>query len=205
MWLPLELKLLPQIGPTGRVSIWAQLTASLSAVNTFVVLRPFKDGRGVGYTFKLGPGDLLVGMAFIFLMGPVSVLIGKLIGYGRIIRPRGLKPPAQMAIFVGMYYAGLGEELMFRGIAQNLLERWLGRDAVLPLILAAFLYGTAHLKSKAQGLPFPNWRAAVLAALAGTCYGIVWRLSDGKSTVSALTQAGVAFLLRTFFTKPAAS
>lgn len=205
LWLPLELKLLPKIGPTGRVSIWAQLTASMSAVNTFTVLRPLTDGRGMGYTFKLGPSDLFIGLVFIIATGPLSVAVGKAIGYGRIVKPRGLKPAPQAAIFLGLYYAGLGEELLFRGIGQNLLERWLGRNAVLPLFLGALMYGSAHFKSTAQGLPTPNWRAALLATLAGLSYGLVWRLSEGKSTVSALTQAGVAFSLRTFFTKPAVS
>lgn len=205
LWLPLELKLLPQIGPTGRVSIWSSLTAALSAVNTFTVLRPFEHGRPLGYTYKLSMGDLAVAVGVALIIAAPLALLARSIGYGRFLRPRALKPEAQAAIFFGMYFVGMTEELLFRGIAQNLLERQLGTKAPSALLVASVMFGSAHLKSKAGGFGQPNWRAALLASVTGMACGSVWRWTDGKGTASALTQALVAYMLRLIFTKEATS
>jgi Type II CAAX prenyl endopeptidase Rce1-like len=205
LWLPLELKLLPQIGPTGRVSIWSSLTASLSAILTFTVLRPFTEGRPLGYTYKLSIGDLTVAsIAALLVTGPLAVF-AVAIGYGRMTRPRGLKPKAQTAIFFGMYFVAVTEELLFRGIAQNLLERQLGSDSGAALFIASIIYGLAHLKSKAGGFGQPNLHAAALAALTGLACGSVWRWTAGKVTASALTQALIAYIFRLLFVKPAST
>lgn len=204
IWLPLEIKALPQIGPTGRVSIWSSLTAALSAVNTFSVLRPFASGRPLGYTYKISGSDFGVAIVVALLIAiPLSVL-ARSIGYGRFQRPRGLKPEAQAAIFFGMYFVAVTEELLFRGIAQNLMERQLGADSITALCAASVLYGASHLKSKAAGFGQPNWRAALLAVMTGIACGCVWRWTNGKVTASAITQALVAYTLRILFTKQAA-
>jgi membrane protease YdiL (CAAX protease family) len=203
LWLPLELKLLPQIGPTGRVSIWASLTAALSAVNTFTVVRPFASGRPLGYTYKLTPGDLGLALAVAAVVSAALAPLARAMGYGRLVRPRALRPDAQAAIFLGLYFVAVTEELLFRGIAQNLLERSLGLESAAAVAVAALMYGSAHLKSKAGGFGQPNWRAAVLAAVTGVACGLVWRWTDGKATASALTQAGVAYVFRLVFTRPA--
>lgn len=204
IWLPLEFKVLPQIGPTGRVSIWSSLTAALSAVNTFSVLRPFASGRPLGYTYKVSAYDLGSAIAVALLVAVPLSLLARSIGYGRFQRPRGLKPEAQAAIFFGIYFVSVTEELLFRGIAQNLLERQLGTDSASALCVASVLYAVSHLKSKAAGFGQPNWRAALLAVMTGIACGSVWRWTSGKVTASALTQALVAYLLRNVFTKQSA-
>lgn len=204
LWLPLELKLLPQIGPTGRVSIWSSLTAALSAVNTFSVLRPFAEGRPLGYTYKISLSDFGSAIGVALLVSTPLSLLARSIGYGRFQRPRALKPEAQAAIFFGMYFVAVTEELLFRGIAQNLLERQLGVDSASALCIASIFYGASHMKSKAGGFRQPNWRAALLAAVTGLACGYIWRWTGGKVTASALTQALVAYIFRIVFTKQSA-
>ena len=73
----------------------------------------------------------------------------------------------------------LPEELLFRGIFQNLLMRRLGQWG--GLAVAAVIFGIAHL---------PDFRYVALATLAGLAYGGVYA-STRKITVSAITHAGV--------------
>ena len=64
--------------------------------------------------------------------------------------------------------AGVGEELLFRGVIQYLLAEW--TTPVTGLVLASLLFGAAHALSK---LYF------VLATLIGLCFGwLVFRYND---------------------------
>jgi membrane protease YdiL (CAAX protease family) len=55
---------------------------------------------------------------------------------------------AELAVFSVM--AGVGEELLFRGLAQEALGRWLG---LWPgILLASLLFGTAHLLTVTYGI-----------------------------------------------------
>jgi membrane protease YdiL (CAAX protease family) len=202
LWLPVDFKLLPQLGPTGNISIWASLTQSLLALNVFTVLRPFAmPGRTLGYSFKISPIDVIIaiagGLCFCIIATPLVIAIG----YGRFHRPRGLRWKSQVAVFTGLYFAALGEEILFRGIALNMLERRMhDAEGIAPLLLASILCGLSNLKSKAHGRSAPNWRAAIIAGLGSMSYGLVWRRS-GLVTVSAITHACVQYTFRTLFYK----
>jgi membrane protease YdiL (CAAX protease family) len=202
LWLPVDLKLLPQFGSTGIISTWASLIGSLSAVNTFTVVRPFLEpGRTLGYSFKLAPADVLVAIAFGLCFCIAATPVVLVIRYGQFHRPRGLRLKSQAVVFAGLYLSALGEEILFRGIALNMLERAI-RDptGIAPLVLAAILCGLGNLKSKAHGLPVPNWRAALIAALASIPHGLVWRRT-GLVTASAISHAFVQYSFRTLFYK----
>lgn len=200
--LPLELRVLPTIG-TGRVAIWGGLTASLGAVVTFGVLLPFPSPPQIGYTFKVTAWDVLTAGGAGAVLGALSIGLARAVGYGRFVRPTEVRAPAQAAIFAGIYFVALGDEVLFRGVAQNVLEREVGvSSSPVALLVAAGLFGAAHLKSKGGGHMAPNWRAAVLALFSGAGCGLVWR-ATGKSTASALTQAMVTYVLRLFYMKQA--
>ena len=68
------------------------------------------------------------------------------------------------------FFTAVPEELLFRGVLQNLLEkRWpaarFARVGSLPV--AAVVFGAAHLINA----PASNWRYMLLATLAGIAYG----------------------------------
>lgn len=201
--LPNELKLLPELGATGTVSIWGTLTASLASVNTFVVLRPFEPPHSpIGYSFKLRPMDVVLSCAAACLLCVILIPLARTIGYGHVVRPGRGKPPRMVAIFLGQYFTALSEEIMFQGLILNMLEGRLGaHESVVPLTVASAMYAAASLKSKAQGFRKPNWRMAVLAFVSAHVYGTVWR-QTGKVTASALTHGLVSCALKAFFEKP---
>jgi uncharacterized protein len=68
--------------------------------------------------------------------------------------------------------AGIGEELLFRGVVQAVLDRWWGTWAALPV--ASLLFGLLHALT-------PTY--AVLATLAGLYLGGVWLLTGNLLVV----------------------
>ena len=90
-------------------------------------------------------------------------------------------------LFIGIYLTvAIPEELLFRGILQNLLVRTIqkGPRGLYGLLIASVLFGAAHL----HHAPVPNWRYAILATLAGIFYGNVYRTRQ-RLCASALTHA----------------
>jgi len=89
--------------------------------------------------------------------------------------------------FFGIYFTiAIPEELLFRGILQNLLcqsIRW-GPKGVYGLLIASVIFGASHL----HHAPVPNWRYAILATLAGVFYGYTYR-NRQRISASALTHA----------------
>lgn len=206
VWLPLELNLLPKIGPTGKVTIWPTLTGALSALNTFSVLRPLEmSARPIGYSFKLTPGDVFLSLLVAVLTSAILYPIAVGFGLGSFVRPRGLKGNTQVAVFVGLYFVALLEEIVFRGIALNMLDKYVTNvSRAVPLLLSSLLYGLAHLKHDSGGRAYADWRRAIVATITGIFCSLVWRRS-GKVTVSAVTHAVVEYLMKTFLVKPAAA
>jgi uncharacterized protein len=78
--------------------------------------------------------------------------------------------------------AGLGEELMFRGLLQAALTQWLAPTA--GLIVASMLFGLAHPITAAY---------AVMGAIFGLYLGLVWQAS-GNLLVPIVTHAVYDFV-----------
>ena len=96
--------------------------------------------------------------------------------------------------FFGMLWVvALSEEFFFRGLLQQWMARWTG-SAPLALAGAAILFGSVHLGFRG----FPNWRFALVAAVAGVFYGLAY--NEGKSVrASMVTHALVVTLWRALF------
>ena len=96
--------------------------------------------------------------------------------------------------FVGiLWVVALSEEFFFRGLLQQWISQWTG-SASLALAGAAILFGLAHLGFRG----FPNWRFALVAAVAGFFYGRAY--NEGKSIrTSMVTHALVVTLWRALF------
>ena len=93
-------------------------------------------------------------------------------------------------------FVAIAEELLFRGLLQNLLEGSLGsRESAQ--IIASILFGLTHVRHA----PYPNWRYVILATIAGWFYGWAYR-KHHSLMASAMTHALVDTLWRTWFTLP---
>jgi membrane protease YdiL (CAAX protease family) len=152
--------------------------------------------EGVGLTFRLERRDGIAAlMAFL-----AFALIGIPIGLGSGFIHWGwqrLAPLDLAALAFRIYFLiALPEELLFRGLLQNGVERrWFeGRRWPGSLAIASLIFGAAHLGHR----PAPNWRYGLLATLAGVAYGSVWHRSR-KITGSALTHCAVDLAWSVFF------
>jgi CAAX protease family protein len=144
------------------------------ALYGYLVIKPVD---GVGYDLLPQFEDWKIGLREFAFYAPIVLSLGLMLGFihwqGFTAKPQQF-PAAWVFTFI---FVALPEELFFRGLVQNLLERQLGR--VGALALASVLFGLSHF-NKAAGLPHGtaavfNWRYVILATIAGVFYGRAWR------------------------------
>lgn len=194
IWLPLELKLLnSNLSPTGKVPVWGLLTAALNILNIFTVLRPFTHvdhARDIGYSFKLSPSDFATSILLAFVSIAAVIPVSMITSFAKFSpRPSThLRADKEIPAFIGKYMSALTEELLFRGLIQNMIEQRMSPNSPLALLLASLAYALVHIPKSKLGHSSPNYRFALSAFISGTVCGFVWR-STGKVTASAITHA----------------
>src|SRR5262249_25847300 len=122
----------------------------------------------IGYTFALSRGDLLAAFAAFATFAVIAIPLGLAMGF---LHPGWARLDAlgwSQRVFGLVFLVSLPEELVFRGLLQNALERrvFRPRGAWPALGLAALIFGASHMGHP----PVPNWRYGILATLAGIAY-----------------------------------
>lgn len=174
LWLPIELHLLPPLPLPGRGGDdIARFVGLVGALHLFLAARPLE---GVGYTHLVRRRELALAVAAFIVFAAVALPIGLATGF-LAWGPHGGAVRVALTPLLIYLATGIPEELLFRGLIQNLLGRWLG--ARTALAIASVVFGLAHL---------PDPRYVLLATLAGVAYGWVYRRT-GKITASAVTHA----------------
>ena len=104
---------------------------------------------------------------------------------------RGCRLPELAVISV---LAGLGEELLFRGVVQAAVADWMGGQigVWIGLAVAAVLFGLAHPMT---------FTYALLAALIGLYLGWIWIAADYNLLVPVVTHAVYDFLALVYLVK----
>jgi membrane protease YdiL (CAAX protease family) len=144
------------------------------------------------YGFWPARREWAIGFRHYLYFLPVGFPLGLALGVMRW----GPLPPAwrMVATFFGIFWVvALSEELFFRGVMQRRLEKWTGRPAVA-LCVASLLFGAVHLPFRG----FPNWRFALLAAVAGLFYGRAFQ-EAGSIRASMVAHALVVVTWRALF------
>jgi membrane protease YdiL (CAAX protease family) len=177
--------------PGGRLAyIFTVLLAVNISIAGFILLRNTKN---VGYHIGWGPGWTL------YLLGALAVAASILIPLGLKLHFLVYSPhlsqwksflPLSIAI---LFFTAWPEELLFRGLLQNLLSRATRSDTV-GWVTASVLFGFSHIAN----LHFPNWRYVLLASIAGLLYGWTWRKTN-SIFASALVHASVDILWHFLF------
>jgi membrane protease YdiL (CAAX protease family) len=189
LWLPVELSWLPQL--PGIAAPVPMLLGVVNALLIYLVIAPWKTPRsgkgGIGYTFRLTAQDVGVAVLALVAFAFVALPLGLVTGFLQFESPPVPSiGEALVALGMGYLITAIPEELLFRGLIQNGLERLFPKAQVATLAASALIFGIAHLNSATPGLTTPNWIYALVAALAGLAYGYVWR-KTGKITASAIT------------------
>ena len=152
---------------------------------------------GINFGFLPTRKDWSIGIQQFVLFTPVAILLG--------IAIRFAQPHAAftvwwkgVALAIGTFAAvlwvlALSEEFFVRGMLQQLLVKRL-KSTAGGLILTSLLFGAVHLPFR----HFPNWRFALLAALAGIFYGLAY-LRAGSVRAAMVTHALVVTTWKVFF------
>lgn len=156
-------------------------------VAAVAIVRPVSR---IGYTFALTRGDWLAAGAAFAIFAVIAIPLGLAMGF---LHPGWARLDAlewARRAFALVFLVSLPEELVFRGLLQNGLERLLPSPrGWRALVIGSLIFGASHLHHP----PAPNWRYAILATLAGIAYGWVWHRT-GKITAAALVHAAVVLV-----------
>lgn len=193
IWLPLEFGLVGPIWswPAGQPGyyLYGPMGVCL-AVFVFTIVRRLD---GVGYTFALRGRDLATAALCFLALAPIAIPLGVVTGF---LHPAHRLPEVLPSLgrILGIFLAtGVPEELLFRGLVQNLLRQWTGRP-IASLFLASLIFGASHLNNGPQ----PDWRYFTLATLAGIAYGSAYQIG-GTLMAPALTHTLVDSVWSLFF------
>lgn len=174
LWIPVEL---------GWVKSWV---APLGAALLVFLFRDFE------WRWRLGKKDLrraLGGLAFLTVtLLPVAHLL-------HFIRWSPGLIPAKLWLFIPVF--ALVEEILFRGVMQQLFERWL-RNRWAALLVTAVIFGLSHVNNRTAYASLPNWKYVILATIAGLGYGAVW-MRTRNVLASTLTHSAVNILWKSLF------
>ncbi len=148
----------------------------------YLVIRPIGN---TGFDFRVRRTDLLVGLREFLYFTPIAIALGFALGFLHLHRT--LSNPLAFAAgwLFTFFFVAMPEELFFRGLMLNMLERRM--SSRLALTIASLLFGLAHFNKRAA---YFNWRYVIIAALAGIFYGRAWR-AERRLMASSITHATV--------------
>jgi membrane protease YdiL (CAAX protease family) len=149
--------------------------------------------KGVGFGFLPRWREWLIGLreyaCFAVIGFPLAVWLGALRWH-----PAAWHPGRAILTFVAfLWVVALFEELVFRGLLQQWLRDWTG-SAAAALVLTSVIFGLVHLPFR----EFPNWRFALVAAIAGWFYGRAYQRA-GSIRAAMVAHAFVVTTWRSAF------
>jgi len=184
LWLPLEFAAGQSLVPRPAQGFLHSVAYGIAILLGLLLFLGFRQFPGMKYRLPQDKRDLWLPLAAFAVTAPVLVVLGVAIGF---IPPPHLpvQPAGRMAGAMGLILAGtaLPEEILFRALIQNLLMLRFG-SGPRTLLLAAFIFGCAHLDNGPQ--PLPNWRYMILATVAGIAYGKVFVMASTVFSSAAL-------------------
>jgi len=184
----------PQLAPKATLSVLGQLMLIRTVAMAVICIRRLNDA---GYGFLPSREDWIAGLRnFVYFM-PLGFLLAITIQFAQP-KPGPMDwlkvIPITIGTFLGMLWVvALSEEFFFRGMLQPMLTRWLSNNRWTGLIVTSLLFGMVHLPFRS----FPNWRFAMVAAVAGFFYGRAFQ-QTGSIRSGMVTHALVATTWRVF-------
>jgi membrane protease YdiL (CAAX protease family) len=164
--ISVDLRFFNDAWPVAGLSGLTKLMFVDTGLYAYLVLRPI---GGIGYDFRPRLRDFGVGLREFVLFTPIAIALGFALGFLHFHKVM----PSPLAFGAGwlftIFFIAVPEELFFRGLMLNLLERKIGTRRAL--IVTSVLFGLAHFNKRAA---YFNWRYVILAAIAGLFYGRAW-------------------------------
>ncbi len=207
LWLPIEIGILPGLKlPSDRGIPVSHLLGLVSALYLFQIVARLE---GMGYTYRLPGRDWSLGTKYFSIFAavigvPIAVSL-HFIASSAEVPPIWSWPLRGLFIF---FFIAVPEEILFRGILHNLLQKRLGGRLWPALIVSSVIFGLAHSNNSdppyvAVQLPFFGevlwpWVYVLLASIAGVFYGLAY-VKRGKLTTAAIVHATVDLWWSLFF------
>lgn len=179
--------------PGGRLSyVFTVLLCVNIALAAFLLIRRV---NGVGYSIGWGHHWTFFILASFLAFACIAIPLGQALHFIQF-EPQLSQLPSLPLLSLGiLFFTAWPEELLFRGLLQNMLSRATNSD-LAGWWIASIVFGFSHITN----MGFPNWRYVLLASIAGFFYGWTWR-KTGSIFASALVHAAVDiawhFLFRT--------
>lgn len=167
--------------PVAGLSGLAKLIFVDAALFGFLVIRPID---GIGFDFFPRVSDAAIGLREFLIFTPIAILLGFALRFLHLHRTPGTPAWFAAGWLFTLFFIAIPEELFFRGLLLNLLERIIGTRAAL--WSTAAIFGFAHFNKRAVF----NWRYVILASIAGIFYGRAW-LARRRVLTSGITHATV--------------
>jgi len=180
-------------GPPQDLYFLLPLGSVCLGLYAFSVVRGLED---VGYKLLWRGGDVLIGIGNWAMFSLVGIPLGYALRFIRF-HAHHVSAGALVGDFVGIYLTvAIPEEVFFRGILQNLLEKSIrrGPPGLYALLIASAIFGASHFHHP----PVPNWRYCIMATVAGIFYGLAYRWRR-RTSASGLTHALVDTLWHFWF------
>jgi membrane protease YdiL (CAAX protease family) len=186
---PIVMRWLHPTYPHPALSAMPKLLLTDAALYGFLVVRRLED---VGYNFRPRWRDLAIGLRELLFFAPFGIGLGfvlHFIGFHRLVPTVWEFIAGWITTFI---LVAIPEELFFRGILLNLLERRMGPRTAL--VISAIVFGFSHFNKRAAF----NWRYIILATIAGIFYGRAWR-NRRRLFASGITHTTVDVIWGTWF------
>jgi uncharacterized protein len=177
LWFPLEFSLGHQWIPKPAQSVLHLTAYGVAIVLGLSIFLFFRRLTEMKINLPRSGRDLVNLLLGFAACAPVLIALGRVIGF----LPPFHSPAQPLPARIGSQYliilaaTALPEEILFRSLIQNSIAQRFGISSGT-LLLAAFIFGCAHLDNGPG--PLPNWRYMILATIAGVAYGKVYEKSS---------------------------
>ena len=197
IWFAIEFDLLPDANGLLFAGVdvpLAALVGLLLLLFAFAIVYPLEK---MGLSFEVSFKDIAMALYGVLGFVVVGLPIGLAIGFLKFNYALPDLGNLIVGIVFGYLFVALAEEILFRGVIQNLFYT-LFNNEYLALGLSTVIFGLSHINNKTAGFAVPNWGFVLLASIAGLCYGWVY-LKTKKLTVAAITHLLVNLIWLVFF------
>jgi membrane protease YdiL (CAAX protease family) len=183
-----------ELAPRATASVLGQL---MWFRLTILAVLSIRGMGGIGFGFIPTRKDWSIGLQQFILFMPAALICGMLMHFSPphlafTVWWKGLA--LAVGTFAGiLWVVALWEEFVCRGMLQQILARRFN-STIAGLIATSVLFGLSHLPFR----HFPNWKLAVMAAVAGMFYGWAY-LRAGSIRAAMVTHACVVTTWKVFF------
>jgi uncharacterized protein len=180
--ISVDLHLFDRAWPIAGLSGTPKLLFVDAGLYGYLVVRPIS---GIGFDLRLKLSDAGIGLREFLYFTPFAILLGFSLRFLHFHQTLGSPIAFVTGWLFTLIFVAMPEELFFRGLMLNLLERRVGTNRALAT--TSILFGLAHFNKRAA---YFNWRYVILAAIAGVFYGRAW-LARRRLPASSITHATV--------------